>query len=289
MRRSIVVALMLLILAALAAPANAATVQRVWRGSVGNGGANGNHQLYGWVEGNGRLDVQLKGMKWNVTYRVEIRSGTCSSLGSVLYRPSGVRTGAGTVTTVRGIPQSSMNKIWSVARSGNIAVRYIYGSSIRCGNLSFNKSTRVRIPAYSIDMPVIKSPSGYPYCNVGMWLKELNQPTEPGVTYLFAHARKGMFLPLLSASKINNGAAMIGKTVYVYTSNNKRHQYTITKVRRHVRSIQSVFGVTAETLWLQTSEGPNSTYPKLIIEAKRVTTVAAPYSSAHPKPRPVRC
>ena len=289
MRRSIVMALTLLVLAALAAPANAATLQRAWRGSVGTSGANGNHQLYGWVEGNGRLDVQLKRMKWNVTYRVEIRSGTCSSLGSVIYRPSGVKTGAGTVTTVRGIPQSSMNKIWSVARGGNIAVRYIYGSSIRCGNLSFNKSTRVRIPAYSIDLPVIKSPSGYPYCNVGMWLKELNQPTEPGVTYIFAHARKGMFLPLLNASKINNGAAMIGKTVYVYTSNNKRHQYTITKVRRHVSSIQSVFGVSAETLWLQTSEGPNSTYPKLIIEAKRVTTVAAPYSSAHPKARPIRC
>jgi hypothetical protein len=273
-RRPLVLLAALLLVVAIAAPASAATVQRTWRGSVGTSAANGTHQLSGYVEGNGRLDVQLKAMKWNTTYRVEIRSGRCSSLGSVLYRPSGVRTGAGTVTTARGIPQSAMNTIWSVAR---------------CGNLDFSKSTRIRVPAYSIDLPVIKSPSGYPYCNVAMWLKELNQPTEPGVTYIFGHARKGMFLPLLTASKTSNGAAMIGKTVYVYTSNNKRHQYTITQVRRHVSSIQNVFGVTAETLWIQTSEGPNSSYPKLIVVAKRVATVAAPYSSAHPTPRPVRC
>ena len=34
-----------------------------------------------------------------------------------------------------------------------------------------------------------------------------------------------MFLPLLRASKTNNGAAMIGKLVYVYTSDSKAVVY----------------------------------------------------------------
>ena len=81
---------------------------------------------------------------------------------------------------------------------------------------------------------MIKAPTSYPPCGVAMWLRELYQPTEPGVTYIAGHARKGMFLPLLNASKTNDGAAMIGKTIYVYTNNSARHTYTIIQVRRHV-------------------------------------------------------
>ena len=74
------------------------------------------------------------------------------------------------------------------------------------------------IPRYDIDLAVVKGPNGYPYCNVAMYMRSLYQPTEPGVTFIYAHARTGMFLPLLNASKKNDGAAMIGKMVYVYTS-----------------------------------------------------------------------
>ena len=64
----------------------------------------------------------------------------------------------------------------------------------------------------------MKGPAGYPYCNVAMYMKTLYQPGEPGITSIYAHARKGMFLPLLNHSKVNNGASMIGKLVYVYTT-----------------------------------------------------------------------
>jgi len=290
-RRPLVLVTALLLSVALASPAAAATLQRAWRGSVGSSGANGSHGLAAYTDGSGLLTIRLKSLKWRTTYRIEIRAGRCTSLGTVLYRPTSVTTSStGTVSTTRAIPISAMNTIWRSARAGNIAVRYSYGStSIRCGNLDFNKSTRIRIPYYGIDLAVIKAPSTYPPCGVGMWLRELYQPTEPGVTYIAGHARKGMFLPLLTASKTNNGAAMIGKTIYVYTSNSKRHTYVITEVRRHVSSIQNVFGVTAERLWVQTSEGPDFTYPKLIIVAKRTATVAATYSSSHPTARPYRC
>ena len=37
-------------------------------------------------------------------------------------------------------------------------------------------ATRVRIAALDIDLPVVKGPSGYPYCNVAMYLTDLHQP-----------------------------------------------------------------------------------------------------------------
>jgi hypothetical protein len=51
-------------------------------------------------------------------------------------------------------------------------------------------------------------------------------------------------------------------------------------------------GVTSlarERLWLQTSTGPNTSYPKLIVEAIRYKTAKTTYSASHPTARPVSC
>ncbi len=175
----------------------------------------------------------------------------------------------------REISGSNMNAIWSANWSSPLAIRFVSGTSIKCGNLVFPRATRVQVQGYPINLAVVRSPNGYPYCNVAMYMGALNQPQEPGVSFIFAHARTGMFLPLLNASKINNGAAMIGKKVYVWTSNSRLSTYKITQVRRHVKSVQSAVGLTSEQLWLQTSEGPNFTYPKLVIVTKRISTVTA--------------
>jgi hypothetical protein len=98
-----------------------------------------------------------------------------------------------------------------------------------------------------------------------------------------------MFLPFLTKSKVNNGAGLIGLKVKVYTSDSKVSTYQIISVRRHVTSIQSGLGVTTERLWMYTSEGPNSTYPKLIVTAKRLSTTSATYAASHPRARPVAC
>jgi hypothetical protein len=290
MRRPLALALALALLGLVAAPVSAATTQRTWYAGITPGSVNGRATLTASTSGTALLSVALKGLWRGSVYRIEIRAGTCAAIGTLLARVGSVITDAtGTAAADRNVNVTQMNKVWSVARTGKIAVRFVSGSSVKCGNLYFYTATRVRIPGYGIDLPVVAGPSGYPYCNVAMYQRILWQPTEPGVTFIYAHARKGMFLPLLAASKVNNGAAMVGKLAYVYASNSVMHTYQITRVRRHVSSIQSSLSITYEKLWLQTSEGPNSSYPKLVIEAKRIATQPAAVSSSHPVPHIVRC
>lgn len=151
-------------------------------------------------------------------------------------------------------------------------------------------ATRIVIPAMSIDLPVMRGPSGYPPCNVAMYLRELGQPGEGRAIYIYAHARRGMFLPLLDASKVNNGRRMLGMTVQVYTSHNQVYLYEIFEVRRHQRTLDRALAARSEELWLQTSEGPNSSYPKLQVVARPLgaPTPADPAQS-NPTPRPVAC
>ena len=153
-------------------------------------------------------------------------------------------------------------------------------------------ATRVVIPALGIDLPVVKPPGGpdtYPLCNVAMYIQELSQPGLPGATYLYAHARTGMFLPLLEQSKVNNGAAMIGMLVEVYTSDDRLFLYEITEVRRHQLTLDAALAATESELWLQTSEGPNGTLEKLQVIARPLSSGPADPAQAHPVPKPVVC
>jgi hypothetical protein len=290
MRRPLALVLAFVLLGLVAAPTSAATTQRTWYAGITTGSVNGRATLTAFTSGTARLSVTLKSLRRTSTYRIEIRAGSCAAAGTLLTRVGSVITDAtGTAAADKNLSMTAMNRVWGVARTGKIAIRVASGTSVRCGNLYFFTATRVRVPGYGIDLPVVSGPSGYPYCNVAMYQRILGQPTEPGVTFIYAHARKGMFLPLLTASKVNNGAAMVGKLVYVYGSNSVMHTYRITRVRRHVRSIQSALSVTHEKLWLQTSEGPNSSYPKLVIEASRIATDPASLVSSHPTPHIVHC
>ncbi len=280
------IALLLVVLAA--SPADALSIKREWKGSIG-GGANGIATLDAWTNGTGRLTASVKGLKANTSYHVSLRKGSCSNPKTVLGKLGSFSTnGAGAASVSKSISSSQMAWVWW-ARSGKITARFTAGSSVKCASFWYHHATRVRIPGYDINLPVVKGPNGYPYCNVAMYMRSLYQPTEPGVTFIYAHARTGMFLPLLNASKKNDGAAMIGKVVYVYTSKSMRYTYKITKVRRHVRDISSALKVTDERLWLQTSEGPNSSYPKLIVVADRVASTSVSADEARPKANPKRC
>jgi hypothetical protein len=152
-------------------------------------------------------------------------------------------------------------------------------------------ATRVQIPALDIDLPVVKPPSGFPYCNVAMYLGIFSQPGLPGATYLFAHARTGMFLPLLTHSNSNDGASMIGMRVLVYTSDDKLFWYRIVRVRRHYSASNSLNDLPVKDgqLWLQTSEGPYSSSTKLQVVANFLSQEPASHADAHPKAHPVNC
>jgi hypothetical protein len=155
-------------------------------------------------------------------------------------------------------------------------------------------ATRVVVPALSIDLPVVRPPSdphAFPLCNVAEYYATLSQPGTPGTTYLFAHARDGMFLPLLLQSRNDNGKAMLGMIVQVYTSDDKLFLYEITRVLRHQSELYSQ---PAEELVLQTSEGPRKGVPGytglvLIVVARPLSSGPATHAAAHPAARPVTC
>jgi hypothetical protein len=153
-------------------------------------------------------------------------------------------------------------------------------------------ATRVRVAALKIDLPVVKPgrPKEYPLCDVAQWLGALGQPGQGRATYLYAHARTGMFLPLLDASLTKKGRAkLLGMVVEIWTSDDQRFLYEIVDVRRHQLTLDDATSATDEELWLQTSEGPKGTPGKLQVVARPLSQESSDHASAHPKAKPVVC
>jgi hypothetical protein len=153
-------------------------------------------------------------------------------------------------------------------------------------------ATRVVIPKLQIDLPVMLQTANYgefPLCDVALYQPLLGQPGAGRATYIYAHARDGMFLALLIASQDNNGQRMIGDVVEVFTSDNYLFLYTIAEVHRHVKDLTDAFAATTERLWLQTSEGPYSNAPKLQVVANFLSASKTDPASAHPAPHPRIC
>ena len=154
-------------------------------------------------------------------------------------------------------------------------------------------STRIVIRRLGIDLPVMlqvgDSYGIYPLCDVALYQPQLGQPGQGRATYIYAHAREGMFLPLLEQSERNDGAKMLGMTVEVYTSDDWRYVYTITEVRRHTRNLNDALNATTERLWMQTSEGPAGHVPKLQVVADFLSASKADPAAAHPPAHPRIC
>jgi hypothetical protein len=159
-------------------------------------------------------------------------------------------------------------------------------------------ATRVVIPALKIDLPIVKGNSSYPYCNVAMYLTtetatqadSFGQPGEGRATYLYAHARDGMFGPIYElAIPGRNGKKMLGMVVQVYTSDDRLYLYEIREVRLHQLDLDDALGATSEELWLQTSEGPKGTPGKTQLRALPISVGDADPKDAHPKAKPVAC
>jgi hypothetical protein len=153
------------------------------------------------------------------------------------------------------------------------------------------RPTRVAIPSLDIDLPIVVPAKNerWPLCDVAEFLRDFDLPGQGGTTYIYAHAQRGMFLPILRASWRNNGRAMIGDTVYVWTADDRRYDYRISKVRRHQRSLSWAFDLPAESLVLQTSENQYASGPKVMLVARFRGVVDVPHAEAHPKARPRRC
>jgi hypothetical protein len=157
-------------------------------------------------------------------------------------------------------------------------------------------ATRVVVPALGIDLPVVPAPPNetFPYCDVAEYSSSFKQPGLGGPVFIYAHARDGMFLPILEASKVKDGARMQGMVVQVYTSDDMVFLYQISEVFRRQDTLDVVFGSQGENLFLQTSEGPPKGYPGytgtvVIVQATPLGSQPADPGEAHPTPRPVVC
>lgn len=150
-------------------------------------------------------------------------------------------------------------------------------------------ATRVVVPALKIDLAVVKGNNGYPLCGVAMYISELGQPGEGYATYLYAHARDGMFGPIYELAHAGNQRRMLGMVVQVYTSDDRLYLYEIREVRLHQLQLDDALTATTEQLWLQTSEGPKGTPGKTQLVAFPISVGGADPADAHPKPRPVAC
>jgi hypothetical protein len=156
-------------------------------------------------------------------------------------------------------------------------------------------ATRVRVPELRIDLAVVKPPKdlgAYPKCDVAMYLAALHQPGEDGATYLYAHARAGMFLPIYERAiqKRDGGPkSMLGMRVEVFTSDNLRYLYTIEEVRVHQTKLGEAARAKGDELWLQTSEGPKGTRGKTQVRAVPAGVETATQRQAHPAAKPITC
>ena len=116
------------------------------------------------------------------------------------------------------------------------------------------------------------------------------QPGEGRVTYLYAHARDGMFGPIYNlAIQKKTPKKMIGMLVQVYTNYNRMYLYEVRQVRLHVTSLDAALARDKEEVWLQTSEGPKGTPGKTQVLTKFLSVEDSTQKESQPKPKPDRC
>jgi len=159
--------------------------------------------------------------------------------------------------------------------------------------------SRVVVADLKIDLPIISgdatlpgNPPDFPLCDVAQYLTTFPFPGRLGTTtWIYGHAREGMFLELLKASEQNDGASLIGSTVDVFSTGNVRYRYRIAEVLRHATDRSAAQGVPADQgrLILQTSEGPRGTVPKLQVIANLIETEEASAAEAQPAASPRAC
>lgn len=159
-------------------------------------------------------------------------------------------------------------------------------------------ATRIVIPALRVDLPILAGDidvpgnrDSYPLCDVAQYLIYYGQPGEEGTSYIYAHAQRGMFLPLLRASQRNDGAEMLGALVEVYTADDMLHLYEIFRVKRHATDLSLANSVEPgeHLLVLQTSEGTSGHIPKLQVAARPIGILPADPEAANPEPQPRPC
>lgn len=126
---------------------------------------------------------------------------------------------------------------------------------------------RVQVPRLRIDLPIKEGDVERDTVNqqtpenAAFHLPRTAIPGDGSNTYVYAHARAGMFLSLWQAKE--------GDDVLVITPDGKTLQYVVREVHPRVpfNEISWVLPTTSERLTLQTSTGPNPQDPRFVVVA----------------------
>src|SRR6185503_1146241 len=126
---------------------------------------------------------------------------------------------------------------------------------------------RIKIPRLAIDLPIAEGDLERDAVrqetpeNVALHLPGTAIPGDGSNTYIYAHARRGMFLSLWSARE--------GDEVVVLTSSGSELRYVVSEVHPRVdpTDISWVARTAGERLTLQTSTGPNPGDPRFVVVA----------------------
>jgi LPXTG-site transpeptidase (sortase) family protein len=134
-------------------------------------------------------------------------------------------------------------------------------------NTPIPQGYRIQIPRLQIDLPIAegdvtrdvdlgKTPEGFAFHLPGTSIPGLGSNT-----YLYAHARTGMFLTLWNAQA--------GDQVFISTPDVRALRYVIAEVHPRVppEDVSWVQPTPTERLTLQTSTGPNPTDPRFVVIA----------------------
>lgn len=129
---------------------------------------------------------------------------------------------------------------------------------------------RLSIPRLDIDLPITegdiqrdvvdqRTPEDAAFHLPGTVL-----PGEPGNSYLYAHARQGMFLTLWDAR--------VGDLVFITTPQGAVLAYVVTEIRPRVPpgDVSPAQPTATERLTLQTSTGPSALDPRFVVFANPV-------------------
>ena len=164
------------------------------------------------------------------------------------------------------IPLSSVAAASRLARGSDAAT-----TATRDPRAPIALGYRIQIPRLGIDLPVDegdlvrdinlqKTPEGFAFHLTGTSI-----PGQGSNTYLYAHARTGMFLTLWKAQP--------GDQVFISTPDLRALKYVITEVhpRVAVNDVSWVQPTQAERLTLQTSTGPSPSDPRFVVVAVLAT------------------
>jgi len=126
---------------------------------------------------------------------------------------------------------------------------------------------RIKIARLAIDLPIVEGDLERDAVrletpeNVALHLPGSAIPSDGGNTYIYAHARRGMFLSLWSARE--------GDEVVIVTPSGRELRYVVSEVHPRVdpADVSWVAPTAGRRLTLQTSTGPNPGDPRFVVVA----------------------